>query len=68
MSELSNLSVDELTELHTHLQSAANILNRDGLTLAELYANDCENALKLECMAIDVMGELCKRTRNQTKE
>lgn len=66
MNELKKLSVDELNELHTHLQGAANILNSDGLTLTELYANDCENALKLECMAIYVMGELSKRMKNKT--
>lgn len=66
MNELNKLSVDELNELHAHLQSAANILNSDGLTLTELYANDCENALKLECMAIYVMGELSKRMKNKT--
>ena len=66
MNELNNLSVDELNELHTHLQSAVNLLNSDGLTLTELYANDCENALKLECMAIYVMGELSKRMKNKT--
>lgn len=65
MNELSKLGVDELEELHTHLQAAANILNSDGLTLTELYANDCENALK-ECMAIYVMGELSKRMKNKT--
>lgn len=64
MNELNHLSVDELNELHTHLQAAANILNRDGLTLTELYANDCEDALKLEYMAIFVMGELSKRMKN----
>jgi hypothetical protein len=66
MNELNRLSVPELNELHTHLQAAANILNSDELTLTELYANDCENALKLECMAIYVMGELSKRMKNKT--
>lgn len=65
MNELNRLSVDVLNELHTHLQAAANILNSDGLTLVELYANDCEDALKLECMAIYVMDELLKRTKNK---
>lgn len=68
MSELSNLSVDELNELHKHLKSAANILNRDRLTLYELYANDCKTALDLECTAMYVMDELFKRARNKTKE
>ena len=63
MNELNRLSVDELEELHTHLKSAANLLNSDGLTLTELYANDMEDALKLECMAIYAFGELCKRER-----
>lgn len=66
MNELNRLSVDELNQLHTHLQSAASILNSDELTLTELYANDCENALKLECMAIYVMDELSKRMKNKT--
>lgn len=66
MNELNRLSVDELNELHTHLQAAASILNSEGLTLTELYANDCEEALKLECMAIYVMGELSKRMKNKT--
>lgn len=66
MNELNRLSVDELNELHTHLQSAANILNSDGLTLNELYANDCEDALRLECMAIYVLGEISKRMKNKT--
>jgi hypothetical protein len=66
MNELNRLSVDELNKLHTHLQAAASILNSDGLTLTELYANDKEDALKLECMAIYVMGELSKRMKNKT--
>ena len=63
---MKHLTTEQLNELHDHLKAAANILNRDGLTLTKLYANDCEDALKLECMAIYVMGELSKRMK-QTK-
>lgn len=63
---MKNLSTEQLEELFMHLRAAANILNEEKLTLTELYANDCENALKLECMAIYVMGELAKRMKNKT--
>ena len=60
---MKNLSTEQLNELHKHLQAAANILNKEKLTLSELYANDKEDALKLECMAIYAFGKLCKRER-----
>ena len=43
-----------------------NELNR--LSVNELYANDCENALELECMAIYVMDELCKREKSNKQK
>lgn len=62
---MKNLSTEQLERLHHHLQAAASILNEDKLTLSELYANDKEDALKLECMAIYAFGELSKRMKNK---
>ena len=60
---MKNLSTEQLEELFKHLKEAANILNDDGLTLTELYANGKDDALKLECMASYAFGLLCKREK-----
>lgn len=60
---MKNLSTEQLEELFMHLKEAANILNEEKLTLTELYANDKEDALRLECMAIYAFDELCKREK-----
>lgn len=65
LKAMKHLPTEQLEELFMHLKAAANILNSDGLTLSELYANDKEDALKLECMAIYAFGELSRRMKNK---
>lgn len=64
---MKNLSTEQLEELFMHLKAAANILNEEKLTLTELYANDKEDALRLEYMADYAFRLLCWKEQQQRK-
>lgn len=61
MSELHNLSVEQLNELHTKLGEVLDILNPESLGWGELSDKGLENTLRVELLCMQVFSEIQKR-------
>lgn len=62
---LSNLTDEQLNELHLHLSECLDILNMDEMSIVQLSNMGLDKTLQLELMRINVTCEISRRYRER---